>query len=116
MVLYYESETEYFYSKRFFHQWINENSQKIGHNLYAAITHWIRTNLGSYDKMWLNYLKKDLTNFDVRTTSVAEAMHSSMKCYFDGARTNFGLQKAAEAMLDKAKQKHSETERSNAKI
>ena len=65
--------------------------------------------------MWLNYLKKDVTNYEIRTTLVAESIHSSMKCHFDGARANFGLQKSAETMLDKVKRKHIETKRSNAK-
>ena len=116
MVLYYGIGNRILLFETLFYQWINKNSPKIGNNLHAAINHWIRTNLDPYDKICLNYLKKDVTNFEVRITSVAESMHSSMKCHFDGARASFGSQKAAETMLDKAKRKHIETKRSNAKI
>ena len=56
-----ESESEYFYSKRYFHQWINQISQIIGDNLHSSINHWIKTSLDPYDTMWLNYLKKYMT-------------------------------------------------------
>ena len=82
---------EYNYSKRFYHQWINENAEILGEHLHSAITHWIKSSLEPYDKMWLNYIKNDVNDYEIRKTSVAECMYSSMKSSIDSLilRTNY---------------------------
>ncbi|KAG7344907.1 SWIM zinc finger domain protein [Nitzschia inconspicua] len=51
--------------------------------------------------MWLNHLRLHVCTVNLRTTSVNEAMHSSLKSGFDGVRAEMGTDVAANRMMDK---------------
>ncbi|KAG7373568.1 SWIM zinc finger domain protein [Nitzschia inconspicua] len=51
--------------------------------------------------MWLNYLRLHVCTVNLRTTSVSESMHSSMKAGFDGVRAGMATDVAANTMMDK---------------
>ncbi|KAG7345407.1 hypothetical protein IV203_032938 [Nitzschia inconspicua] len=51
--------------------------------------------------MWLNNLRLQICTVNLRTTSVSEAMHSSLKSGFDGVRAGIRTDVAVNTMMDK---------------
>ncbi|KAG7349925.1 hypothetical protein IV203_012522 [Nitzschia inconspicua] len=51
--------------------------------------------------MWLNHLRLHVCTTNLKTTSVSEATHSSMKSEFDSIRAGVGKDVAANTTMDK---------------
>lgn len=98
-----ENEIEYIFSRRIFFHWLKSLSGNVLTTIAVnKISLWITVNLDTYSTYSLNYHYIHVDRIDARTTSIAEAMHHSMKHAKDGGRTQSALFKSAEKMMDKA--------------
>ena len=98
-----ESESEYFFSRQLFFAWLEAQKNSLLSELgIEKVKWWIRTTLDPHGSLWLNYLRLRITGFNQRTTSVGEAMHSSMKNKRDGASANMEPKKSTAKIIEKS--------------
>ncbi|KAG7353009.1 SWIM zinc finger domain protein [Nitzschia inconspicua] len=97
-----ESEEEYNYSRAALRKYLMlGNGKVLPQHTVDSISSWLTTSLEKSGSMWLNHLRLHVCTVNLRTTSVSEAMHSSMKSGFDGVRAGMGTDVTANTMMDK---------------
>jgi hypothetical protein len=80
-----------------------------------AIMRWIRNHLEPYDSMWVNYYRLNTTGLSMRTSSIGEALHASIKSGYDQVYSAMSPEKSATAMVVKAGKRARKTIKSNAR-
>jgi hypothetical protein len=97
-----ETEAEYKHSKESMFKWIDKNDIILQEPFIKAVKDYIREKLEPYDVLWLNYVRLDVLGMDVKTTSIGEAMHHSMKSGASGVRPSMNVAVSANVMMDRA--------------
>ena len=104
-----ETEGEYKLSKELFYKWLGEQQEEtMSTACVEAIRLWILKCLEPYQNMWLNYKRLNVYGQGQRTTSIGEAMHSSMKSGASGVKASMNVNVAANCMMDNAERKGKE--------
>jgi hypothetical protein len=98
-----EREEEYQHSKSTFLVWLDESKKNGVLPAYTvdSIKVWITNSLQTTESMWLNHRRLYVCTMNVRSTSIAEAMHWSMKSSHDGIRSGMSPHVSANTMMDK---------------
>ncbi|KAG7368511.1 hypothetical protein IV203_031254 [Nitzschia inconspicua] len=97
-----ETREEYEYSRAALRKYLGEGGGKVlPQQTVDSIKAWLTTSLEKLETLWLNYLRLHVCTINLRTTSVSESMHSSMKAGFDGVRAGMATDVAANTMMDK---------------
>jgi hypothetical protein len=110
-----ENEAEYRHSKSLLIQWLDDASGSIlTPSTVSSVKAWIVSALERCEDMWLNYKRLHVCTMNLRVTSIAESMHSSMKSGFDGVRSAMATDVSALTMMDKAGRSARERHRHNA--
>jgi hypothetical protein len=110
-----ESKEEYDFSKKRFYKWLDKQllDKNTPDNLFKAIKLWIGTNLDHYDSHWLNYLQLNVCGMNQCTSSISEALHSSMKSSFDEVQSNMSTCTSAMTQMTKAERRGNNQYRAN---
>jgi hypothetical protein len=104
-----ETEREYQLSKKLFLEWLGEQEEvTMSTACVVAIKVWIVKCLEPYENMWLNHRRLNVYGQGQRTTSIGEAMHSSMKSGASGVKASMNVNVAANCMMDNAQRKGKE--------
>jgi hypothetical protein len=105
-----ESEDEYRHSVGELLQFLDmtqENGVLPPHTI-ESIKVWIIKHLQKSESLWVNYLRLFVPTMNMRTTSIAEALHWSMKSGYDGVCSGNKTEVSASKMMDKAARKAKE--------
>jgi hypothetical protein len=73
-----------------------------------SIKVWIIKHLQKSESLWVNYIRLFVPTMNMRTTSIAEALHWSMKSGYDGVCSGNKTEVSASKMMDKAARKAKE--------
>ncbi|KAG7356948.1 hypothetical protein IV203_001636 [Nitzschia inconspicua] len=114
---YTETLAEYQHSRSSLTTWL-EGMKILGilpNYTIASFETWIVTKLDHVQTMWLNHEKLHVCTMGLRTTSVSESMHSSMKSGFDAVRASMYTDVAANTMVDRSERRLHDRKRENAK-
>ncbi|KAG7356071.1 MULE transposase domain containing protein [Nitzschia inconspicua] len=84
-------------------------------HIVNSIKTWVTTHLRPLEKMWLNVERLYLCTMDLRTTSISESMHASMKSGFDGVRAGMDTTSSANAVVGKSTRRQKQQQRLNAR-
>ncbi|KAG7351278.1 MULE transposase domain containing protein [Nitzschia inconspicua] len=89
-----ENCEEYIHSRSSLIAWLERGGGSVleSHTVNSIKT-WITTHLRPLEKMWLNFERLYLCTMDLRTTSISESLHSSMKSGHDGVRAGMDTAK-----------------------
>jgi hypothetical protein len=102
-----DAKFEYDFSRKHFFEWLNKQleEESIPNNFFQAIKIWIGTYLDHYDSHWLNYLRLNVCGMNQRTSTICEALHSSMKSSFDKVQSNMSTSTSAMTQMTKAERR-----------
>jgi len=111
-----ETAEEYKHSRSYLNTWLDRARGKVlDDTTVNSIKTWLEARLQPLQKMWLNHERLYVCTMNLRTTSICEAMHSSMKSGFDGVRAAMDTCLSADTMMDKAQRILHERQREVAK-
>jgi hypothetical protein len=110
-----ETEDEYLKSKTMFHQWLAKlRGNPLPNDLVTDIVTWLNKKLFPKENMWVNYMRTEVMGMQGRTTSIAEALHASLKSGFGGVMSSMATDKSCDTILKKSKRRDEEKQRRNA--
>ncbi|KAG7368905.1 MULE transposase domain containing protein [Nitzschia inconspicua] len=111
-----ESCEEYNHSRSYLIAWLEQGSGSVlTPHIVNSIKTWVTTHLRPLEKMWLNFERLYLCTMDLRTTSISESMHASMKSGFDGVRAGMDTTSSANAVVGKSTRRQKQQQRLNAR-
>ena len=112
---YIESEAEFVNSKQLLFNFLEkEKNRSLSENLVQVIVRWFKSSLEPLESLWTNYQRLHIAGLGAKCTSIAEALHWSIKSGFDGVRAGFSIENAASNQMSKAERKAKQNQRSNA--
>ncbi|KAG7371399.1 MULE transposase domain containing protein [Nitzschia inconspicua] len=111
-----ENCEEYIHSRSSLIAWLERGGGSVlePHTVNSIKT-WITTHLRPLEKMWLNFERLYLCTMDLRTTSISESLHASMKSGHDGVRAGMDTANSANTIVEKSSRVLKERQRQNAR-
>jgi hypothetical protein len=110
-----ETADEFQYSKVQLFAWLDASKGKdLSIHAVDTIKAWILNSLLPFEFMWVNHHRLYTGGMSMRTTSIAESLHNSMKTSYDSVYSSMTLQKSGETMMNKASRRHKANKKRNA--